>query len=160
MNTKLMFKIASEIYTNFYTATDEQEENENLNISFFELKKDILGKKDNIVKNKLKTLQSTKNTQQVKNIINSKDNKGYTLLMLTVSNGLQGSTKQLLDMGANTTSTITINKQQLKKLIKYYENNELLSEDEINELKELKTYDATALDIAKIKNLNQIIKLF
>lgn len=158
MNHKLIFKIATDIYTSLISS--ESEEQKTLNITFKDLKSDILGKKDDVIVNKLKALNAIKNSSEIKSLINEKDNKNYTLLMLTVSNNLPKATKQLLDMKVDTTPTIPIQKQHLKKLIKYYENNEQLSEDELEVLKNLNRYEATALDIAKIKNLKNIINLF
>lgn len=153
MDNELYLRISSQIYT--YLKEADQEEN-TPNITFKQLKTDILGKRDQIVKNKIKALESTMNENDFIEFINQKDSKGYTLLMLATSNNLIQTVKQLIISGADTTPTIQLKGDLFKRLLKYKIEKEQLVDEQIEQLKNEKSYDATALDIANIKGYNNI----
>lgn len=156
MNNSLYFKIASEIYT-YLKESDQDEQIQN--ITFKQLKTDILGKRDQITSNKIKALQSSMNKNDFQDFINQKDSKGYTLLMLATSNNLVKTVKQLLISGADTTISISVKGDLFKKILNYKIKNENISEQQVQQLKQKRQYDALAIDIAKIKGFNEIVNL-
>lgn len=156
MDNKKYLKIASQIYT--YLKEAVQEEN-TPNITFQQLKTDILGKRDQIASNKIKALSSTMNTNDFNSFINKTDSKGYTLLMLAASNNLKKTVTQLVINGADTSITIKVTGDLFRRLLNYKIKYNLITEEEINELKEKKSYDAMAIDIAQSKNYNEIINI-
>ena len=156
MNDKIYLKIASQIYTYLKQADDNQD---TANISFQQLKTDILGKRDQTVSNKIKVLKNTMNPNDFIQFINQKDSKGYTLLILAASNGLTKTVKELIINGADTTATITATGEMFRKIFNYKLKNGMLTEQEEIELNNKKQYDALAIDIAQIKNYNDIVNI-
>lgn len=156
MNNKTFLKISSQIYTYLKEADQDQT---TPNITFQQLKTDILGKRDQIASNKIKALQSTMNKDDFQNFINQKDSKDYTLLMLAASNNLIKTVKELVICGADTTASIKVKGDLLKRILNYKEKYQNISEQQLLQLKELKEYDATAVDIAKSKNYKDIVNI-
>lgn len=155
MNEKLFLKISSEIFT--YLKQSSNDENDN-NITFQQLIADIIGKKDDLICNKIKVLKNTMTHDDFMQLINQKD-KQYTLLMLAASNNLIKTVKELLINGADTTQTIKVKGDQLKKILKYKEKYENIDEEQLWQLKSLKEYDASAIDIAKSKGYKKIVEI-
>lgn len=157
MNNKLFLKIASDLYT--YLKEADQDE-QDLNISFKQLKTDILGKRDQITSNKIKALKSTMNPNDFIEFINQSDSKGYTLLMLAASNNLIKTVKELILTGVvDTSKTVKINGNLFNKILNYKIKKQNISEEQIDQLKSQKEYDAMAIDIAKIKGYNEIVNI-
>ena len=157
ISKKDVIKIAQQLYT-YLKDADEDEQVEQI-ITFKQIKSDIIGKQDDLVSAELKKLSEQLDENSLIQFINQKDNKGYTLLMLASSNGLQKTVEQLIILGADTTITLTVRGDLFRKILKHRLNTNQIDQQEYAEQKSIGSMDIMAIDIAQVKRHKNIVKL-
>lgn len=147
-------KIASQIYTYLKSAGEDfQNKRVDVQQSYEELKTLLLSEKQIQFCDYLNSLQN------VDDVINKRDNKKYTLLMLAASNNLAQITKCLLEKKADPYLTIDFTGSDFRKVLNFKIKNNLLDEQEIQQANQNRHIQATAFDIAMMKNNTQIVNL-
>lgn len=163
--TEQQLKIASEIYTYLKSAQDIQNQNCNINAekAFKDLKSFLFAKKQSQFCN---LIDKCNQCNILSDILQKRDQKNYTLLMIAVSNNLYQSVSYIIEKIKNTLqyysiidATITLKGRDFRTFFNFKMNNGQLTDQEIQEYNKIKTIQITALDIAKLKNNTEIINL-
>lgn len=155
--SKLYKKIASQVYTYMINQAGQDEEQNKIELE--DIKSDIINKRDIQASKKIQELAESQYSYELKKFINSKDNKGYTLLMLAASNNLIETVKNLVIYGADTSITLPLKGSLFKKMVNFKFKHDLISEEEYNDCLLQKQYDALAIDIAQLKGYTAIVNV-
>ena len=151
------YKIASQIYTYIKNADDNEDQllNKSQRQLFQQLKVMLLShKQKDFCDLLINCIQHGYNK-----LIDKRDNKNYTLLMIAASNNLIDAVKCLLQNHADPYLPIQFKGRQFNSLFNFKLKKGLLTQEQIQECQQTKKINATALDIAYLKNNAAIVKI-
>ena len=156
-NKNRYYKIASQIYTYIKNADENQDQllNKSQRQLFQQLKIMLLSHKQKAFCDLLNNCIQHGYNQ----LIDKRDNKNYTLLMIAASNNLIDAVKCLLQNHADPYLPIELKGRQFSSLFNFKLKKDLLTQEQIEECQQSKKINATALDIAYLKNNIAIVKI-